>query len=132
MRKFLIVAWSVVVLVLLLSFVTQAASVTVEAYPLNVAKDGTQSSGTPFGIFVVVSEWTSHANDTVCVRVHSGSYTNYWHWSAKGTWSRTAAYDSSNYPILKLDASGNGKKWIFLKYQNDKVFNTLDVRIRDL
>ena len=111
----------------------QPASVSVETYPTIVAHDGgSGSTGTPFAIFVRVSDWKQHAGETAYIRVHEavGSWSNYYHHTADGTWSRAAGYAPDHYPILQLDGSGNAEGWIVLKSPSDKNFSTFTVRAK--
>ena len=111
----------------------QSASVSVETYPTTVAHDGgSGGTGTPFAVFVRISDWKQHADETAYIRVHEavGSWSNYYHYTAEGTWSRAAGYAPDHYPTLQLDGSGNAEGWIVLKSPSDKQFSTFTVRAR--
>ncbi|MCK4416890.1 MAG: hypothetical protein KAV99_01830 [Candidatus Latescibacteria bacterium] len=118
-------------MVLVVPVLALTASISVDVYPLYVAKDGgAGTTGTPFAVFVRISGWTDQANQDAYIRIHEAVsvWSNYYHWTASGSWSRTATYSVNNYPILHIDGSGNAKGWIFLKSPSDKTFTTFTVR----
>jgi len=132
MKRLSIVMMVVGVIVLGITTFVFAQSVSVDVYPLYVAKDGgTGTTGTPFAIFVNISGWSAGAGTNAYIAVReSTTGSHYFRWTADNTWSRGSTYSSANYPILQIDANGDAKGWIFLKYPSDKDFTALFVRAR--
>ena len=113
MPKINIIVWiGMVVLSMVSTAITQTITTTV--FPLYV--DGRDiDNGTPFAVYVEISNWTDAASSDVNVMVTTESGSNFLIWN-NVTWKN--AYRYSNCPVVIIDSNGNWSGWIYLRAKN--------------